>query len=110
MRRAEGTVPRHRDVMGCGRERIERRTGRREEERDCWTRVLRRSAGWRRTAEETPEIRPEKKWNVGWVLRGEALDMVGGVEVEVVGLGGCQLFGAGAAILELGEGPSSEDG
>ena len=66
VRRAEGTVPRHRDVIGCGPERMLRRTGSSEEERDCWTRVLRRSAGWRRTAEETPEPRPARKWKVGW--------------------------------------------
>jgi hypothetical protein len=29
---------------------------------DCCTRVLTRSAGWRRTAERTPELRPAKKW------------------------------------------------
>jgi hypothetical protein len=30
---------------------------------DCWTRVFRRSAGWRRTAESTPEPSPATKWN-----------------------------------------------
>lgn len=29
---------------------------------DCWTRVLRRSIGWRRTAEKRPEPRPATKW------------------------------------------------
>ncbi len=66
VRNAEGTVPRHRDVMGCGRERMERRTGSSDEERDCWTRVLSKSAGCRRTAEETPDARPARKWKVGW--------------------------------------------
>lgn len=68
VRRAEGTVPRHKDVTGLGPERIERRTGRREEDRDCCTRVLRRSAGWRRTALETPDARPARKWKVGCVF------------------------------------------
>lgn len=36
--------------------------------RDCWTRVFRRSAGWRRTAERTPEERPARKWTV-WVRK-----------------------------------------
>ena len=65
VRRADGRVPRHSDVMGCGPLRIERRTGSKEEDRDCWTRVFRRSAGWRRTALETPEARPARKWKVG---------------------------------------------
>lgn len=30
---------------------------------DCWTRVLRRSAGWRRKALVTPEPKPAAKWN-----------------------------------------------
>lgn len=77
MRSAEGTVPRHSEVTGCGDERMERRTGNKEEERDCWTRVLRRSAGWSRTAEETPEARPARKWKVGWEdwRFGEAVDV-----------------------------------
>ena len=29
---------------------------------DCWTRVLRRSAGWRRMEEVRPEQRPAAKW------------------------------------------------
>ena len=65
VRRAEGRVPRHRLRMGCSEARMARRVGRRAEVcRDCWTRVLRRSAGWRRTADVTPEERPAKKWNV----------------------------------------------
>lgn len=35
----------------------------REIERDCWTRVLRRSAGWRSVADKQPVARPAKKWN-----------------------------------------------
>jgi len=66
VRRAEGRVPRQRLVMGLGPLRMERRTGKREEDRDCCTRVLRRSAGWRRMALETPEVRPARKWKVGW--------------------------------------------
>jgi hypothetical protein len=29
--------------------------------RDCWTRVFKRSAGWRRIEEERPERRPAAK-------------------------------------------------
>jgi hypothetical protein len=29
---------------------------------DCWTRVLSRSAGWRRKAVVQPEPRPARKW------------------------------------------------
>ena len=62
VRSAEGMVPRQRLVTGCGPERIVFRTVGSEEDRDCWTRVLRRSAGWRRTALDTPEVRPARKW------------------------------------------------
>lgn len=31
----------------------------------CWRRVLRRSAGWRRTAERTPDPNPAMKWKSG---------------------------------------------
>jgi hypothetical protein len=61
VRRADGTVPRHSEVIGCGPARIDRRTGTREELRDCCTRVLRRSAGCRSTAEETPDAKPATK-------------------------------------------------
>lgn len=58
-------MPRHRLRIGCGDERMERRVGRREAvSRDCWTRVLRRSAGCRRTEEVRPERRPATKWKV----------------------------------------------
>jgi hypothetical protein len=30
---------------------------------DCWTRVFRRSAGWRRIAVKVPDARPARKWN-----------------------------------------------
>jgi hypothetical protein len=70
VRSALGTVPRHSDVMGFGPERILRSVPLRVEKRDCWTRVLRRSAGWRRTALETPLARPARKWNVGWADLG----------------------------------------
>lgn len=39
-----------------------RRVGRRDCW-DCWTRVLRRSAGWRRIEVVKPEHRPAVKWN-----------------------------------------------
>src|SRR6266536_5559572 len=44
VRRADGMVPRQRPRNGCGEERIALSVGRREWCRDCWTRVLRRSA------------------------------------------------------------------
>ena len=90
VRSAEGTVPRHKEVMGWGDARMVRRTGRSAEERDCWTRVFRRSAGWRSTAEETPEARPARKWKVGWEEDLEEGWRLGGeivVVVVVVGVG-----------------------
>lgn len=33
---------------------------------DCWTRVLRRSTGWRRTAVVRPDERPARKWKVAF--------------------------------------------
>jgi hypothetical protein len=38
-----------------------------ERSEDCWTRVLSRSAGWRRKAVVQPEARPARKWKpVAW--------------------------------------------
>lgn len=57
------------------------RVGRRDCEPDCCTRVLRRSTGWRRTAEVKPEPRPATRWNaVRWrlVLAGSVLSKVQG--------------------------------
>lgn len=53
----------------------------------CWTRVLRRSIGWRRTAEVMPEERPARKWKVdfGDVLRAPS---------DMVALGGSDLRGS----------------
>lgn len=62
MRRAEGRVPRQKAKMEFGEEDIDRIVERRVVECDCWTRVLRRSAGWRRMAEKMPEERPARKW------------------------------------------------
>jgi len=42
---------------------MRRRVGRRAVVGDCWRRVLRRSAGWRRKAERVPVERPARKWN-----------------------------------------------
>ena len=61
VRNAEGRVPRQSFATGFGDASIERRTGNREEDRDCCTRVLSKSAGWRRTALDMPEARPAKK-------------------------------------------------
>ena len=63
VRRAEGKVPRQREGRRpCGEERRSAIAARRECLPDCWTRVLRRSIGWRRMAERTPEPRPATKW------------------------------------------------
>lgn len=45
--------------------RTSRKAWLREEALVCWTRVLRRSAGWRRKALKTPEPRPAAKWKAG---------------------------------------------
>lgn len=70
MRRHEGRVPRHSWRMGWGWEAIWRRVCRRECEPVCWTRVLRRSAGWRRMEELKPEARPAKRWKAVWSAVG----------------------------------------
>ena len=64
-----GKVPRHRPrkPAASGPERMARTVGRRVVERDCWRRVLSRSAGWRRVAERTPVERPARKWKAGAV-------------------------------------------
>ena len=61
VRRAEGRVPRQKERIDLDCD-ISRKVARREVDPDCWTRVLRRSAGWRRTAESTPDPRPATKW------------------------------------------------
>lgn len=63
VRRAEGVAPRHSAGRTRGALRISRRAARREWLPDCCTRVLRRSMGWRRTAESVPDPRPAMKWN-----------------------------------------------
>lgn len=45
VRMTEGNVPRHNCLMGLGCDRIKRIVAKSEVEPDCWTRVLRRSAG-----------------------------------------------------------------
>lgn len=74
VRRAEGSVPRHNPRIGCGEERIVLSVGRRDCW-DCWTRVLRRSAGWRRMEEVRPEQRPAEKWNI--VLDADSHELAG---------------------------------
>lgn len=61
VRKAEGRVPRQNDRMELGDLEISRMVARSELCPDCWTRVLRRSAGWRRTAERMPDPRPATK-------------------------------------------------
>lgn len=50
---------------------------------DCWRRVLRRSAGWRRKAERVPVERPARKWNarVGGGQSGGLGGERGGLEI-----------------------------
>ena len=67
VRRAEGMVPRQNDWMLFGDREISRMVASRELDPDCWTRVFKRSAGWRRTAERMPDPRPAKKWNASGV-------------------------------------------
>jgi hypothetical protein len=62
VRRAEGTAPRQSAGIRRGAARMSAMAAERECAPDCWTRVLRRSIGWRRTAESTPEPRPAAKW------------------------------------------------
>lgn len=62
VRRAEGSVPRHNPRIGFGEEMIAFKVGRMAAPWDCWTRVLSRSAGWRRMEEVRPEQRPAAKW------------------------------------------------
>lgn len=80
VRRAEGSVPRHRLRIGCGEARMVLRVGRRAEVWDCWTRVLRRSAGWRRMADVRPEKSPAVKWKV-------VLDAVAEVSDYMISIG-----------------------
>ena len=61
---------------------MERMVWRSERECDCWMRVFRRSAGWRRMAERRPEERPARKWKALYMLVGHALRF--GVVLEVV--------------------------
>jgi len=63
VRKADGRVPRQKARMELGDEEISRMVRRSELEPLCWTRVFRRSAGWRRTAERMPDPRPAMKWN-----------------------------------------------
>ena len=64
VRSAEGRVPRHRPRTGWEEERMDFSVERSETVWwDCWTRVLRRSAGCSRMEEARPEDRPARKWN-----------------------------------------------
>jgi hypothetical protein len=56
-----GNVPLQNWRMGFGPLAIDRMVASSVFECDCWTRVLRRSAGCKRTAESMPEFRPAKK-------------------------------------------------
>src|SRR5579862_9427074 len=62
VRSVDGNVPRHNCLNGFGPLAISRTVPVREFERDCCTRVLRRSAGWSSTAERMPDPRPAAKW------------------------------------------------
>lgn len=62
VRSAEGAVPRQNPRIAFGPAKISRKEALREVEPDCCTRVLSKSAGWRRTADRTPEPNPAVKW------------------------------------------------
>jgi hypothetical protein len=68
VRKAEGTVPRQRDRTAFGLFHISLNEARRELSADCCTRVFKRSAGWRRMADSTPELNPAKKWKASYSL------------------------------------------
>lgn len=61
VRMTDGVVPRHSDWIGFGPLRIFFKATVRELAPDCWTRVFKRSAGWRRKAVVTPEDNPARK-------------------------------------------------
>lgn len=68
VRSADGSVPRHSARIGDGPEARVRIVERSVavavvDGGACCRRVLRRSAGWRMTAEERPERPPERKWD-----------------------------------------------
>lgn len=63
VRRAEGSVPRQNEDRAREPVHISRIEALTEVLPDCWTRVLSKSAGWRRTAESIPDPRPATKWN-----------------------------------------------
>lgn len=63
VRRAEGRVPRQKDKIEVEELEISRMVVSSELCPDCCTRVFRRSAGWSRTAERTPDPSPATKWN-----------------------------------------------
>ena len=60
-----GSVPRQNERMGFGPDAMSLIVDRSVVECDCWTRVFRRSAGWRSTAERMPELAPAAKWTGG---------------------------------------------
>jgi hypothetical protein len=64
VRNVLGNVPLQNWRMGFGPLAIDRIVPSNVLECDCWTRVLRRSAGCNRTAESMPEFRPAKKWTM----------------------------------------------
>ena len=55
-------MPLQKARMAFGEAAISRNDEVMELEPDCWTRVLSRSMGWRRTAPNIPEPRPAAKW------------------------------------------------
>ena len=57
----EGSVPLQSCLKALGPDAISCKLALKEVERDCWTRVLSRSAGWRRAADRVPVERPAKK-------------------------------------------------
>jgi hypothetical protein len=64
VRSALGSVPRQNWRIGCGLAASSLIVARSVVARDCWTRVLRRSAGCRRTADKRPDPKPAAKWTL----------------------------------------------
>lgn len=119
VRRADGTAPRQRAGSRCGAARMSAMAALSECEPDCWTRVLRRSMGWRRTAERTPDPRPAPKWKAEswrsaiWASWSSGLGHHTRLRdrlADAIGHGCGELVGplSGWAISPLGMGPGGD--
>src|SRR2546429_8706527 len=61
VRMADGVAPRQRPARGFGEASMERTTAESEDDRDCCTRVLSKSAGCKRIEGQSPEVSPATK-------------------------------------------------